>query len=78
MLSNSLTRDMGLKVGPVVLGTFIKHYFDRVKTRESTDPDKLLKQDEILYDEAFNIIKVGHSSCSAISDCLISVSVFPP
>ncbi|KAF9446511.1 alpha/beta-hydrolase [Macrolepiota fuliginosa MF-IS2] len=57
MLSNSLTRDMGLKVGPVMLGTFIKHYFDRVKTRESADPDKLLRQDEILYDEAFNIIR---------------------
>jgi hypothetical protein len=49
---------MGLKVGPLMLGTFIKHYFDRVKTRESADPDQLLKQDEILYDEAFHVIKV--------------------
>ncbi|KAF5355029.1 hypothetical protein D9756_005501 [Leucocoprinus leucothites] len=57
MLSNSLTRDMGWKVGPVMLGTFIKHYFDRVKTRDLIDPDQLLKQDEILYDEAFHIIK---------------------
>ena len=59
MLSNSLTRDMGLKVGPVMLGTFVKHYFDRVKARESADPDTLLRQDEILYDEAFNIIKAS-------------------
>ncbi|KXN87458.1 AB hydrolase superfamily protein C4A8.06c [Leucoagaricus sp. SymC.cos] len=57
MLSNSLTRDMGLKVGPVMLGTFVKHYFDRVKSRDSADPGRLLKQDEILYDEAFHIIK---------------------
>lgn len=59
MLSNSLTRDMGLKVGPVMLGTFAKHYFDRLKSRDQADPDQLLKQDEILYDTAFHIIKVG-------------------
>ncbi|KAJ3572100.1 hypothetical protein NP233_g3309 [Leucocoprinus birnbaumii] len=57
MFSNSLTRDMGLKVGPVMLGTFVKHYFDRVKSRDSANPDQLLKQDEILYDEAFHVIK---------------------
>ena len=59
MLSKSLTRDMGLKVGPVMLGTLAKHYFDRLKSRDRADPDQLLKQDEILYDEAFHIIKVG-------------------
>lgn len=59
MPSNSLTRDMGLKVGPVMLGTFAKHYFDRLKSRDQADPDQLLKQDEILYDTAFHIIKVG-------------------
>lgn len=58
MLSNTLTRDMGLKVGPLMLGTFIKHYFDRVKASEK-DSDKLLKQDEILYHETFNVIKVS-------------------
>jgi len=50
---------MGLKVGPVMLGTFAKHYFDRLKSRDQADPDQLLKQDEILYDTAFHIIKVG-------------------
>lgn len=77
MLSNTLTRDMGLKVGPVMLGTFIKHYFDRVKAGE-TDPEKLLKQDEILYHEAFNVIKasplVHPQSCDlgAYSRCSLS------
>jgi len=59
MLSNSLTLDMGLKLGPVMLGTFAKHYFDRLKSRGQADPDQLLKQDEILYDTAFHIIKVS-------------------
>jgi hypothetical protein len=68
---------MGLKVGPVVLGTFIKHYFDRVKSRETADPDELLKQDEILYDEAFHVLKVG-CSCYLKHEDLTSVLVFPP
>jgi len=42
-----------------MLGTFAKHYFDRLKSRGQADPDQLLKQDEILYDTAFHIIKVS-------------------
>ncbi|THV06225.1 alpha/beta-hydrolase [Dendrothele bispora CBS 962.96] len=71
---NPLTRNVGLRVGPLVLDTLVKHYFQRAKeriqnsTKELTvkedgkedDPSTLvqLRQDELLYDEAFNIIKV--------------------
>lgn len=59
MLSNSLTRDMGLKAGPVLLYALVKHYFDRVKDRESLGSDRLARQDEVLYDEVFHLIKAG-------------------
>lgn len=68
---------MGLKVGPVMLGTLIKHYFDRVKVRESADLDKLLRQDEILYDEAFNIIKASHLHLDVFRVSYLS-AVLPP
>ena len=51
---NALTRQVGLKVGPVVVETLLKRYFDRVKAQDVTQ----LRQDELLYDAAFNIIKV--------------------
>lgn len=55
---NSLTRQAGFKLGPIILDVLIKHYFERVsKDNEEKDMPKLL-QEELLYDEAFNIIKV--------------------
>jgi len=56
---NSLTTDIGLRVGPVVLETLIAHYFERLK-RDSQDKKTLagLRQDELLYDEVFNVVKV--------------------
>ncbi|OSC99852.1 alpha/beta-hydrolase [Trametes coccinea BRFM310] len=54
---NSLTRQAGLKLGPIVLDVLVKHYFDRLrKDHEGKDMPKLM-QEELLYDEAFNIIK---------------------
>jgi hypothetical protein len=57
---NTLTRHTSLKIGPVVLETLIKHYFDKIKkdTGEAKSMTKL-RQDELLYDEAFNIVKVN-------------------
>jgi hypothetical protein len=57
---NSLTTDMGLRVGPLVLETLIKHYFERLR-RDSQDRDlsiTQLRQNELLYDEIFNVVKV--------------------
>jgi acetyl esterase/lipase len=58
-MSNSLTRNAGLRLGPLVLETLVKHYFDRIK-KENAQQSKFatqLHQDELLYHEAFNIVK---------------------
>ncbi|KAH7928695.1 alpha/beta-hydrolase [Leucogyrophana mollusca] len=62
-MPNSLTRKAGLRLGPIVLETLVKHYFDRIK-KDNVRDGKIaaqLRQDELLYDEAFNIVKVSHS-----------------
>jgi hypothetical protein len=58
-MPNALTTDIGLRVGPLVLETLIAHYFERLK-RDSKDkkPITRLRQDELLYDEVFNVVKV--------------------
>ncbi|KAA1470415.1 alpha/beta-hydrolase [Dentipellis sp. KUC8613] len=54
-MSNSLTRNAGFKVGPIFLETLVRHYFDRLK--RDAPKAVALRQDEFLYDEAFNIVK---------------------
>ncbi|KAK2463097.1 hypothetical protein APHAL10511_004752 [Amanita phalloides] len=57
---NTLTTDVGLRVGPVLLETLVKHYLERLKKGSSArtnPPCTQLKQDELLYDEVFNVIK---------------------
>ncbi|KAJ7503004.1 hypothetical protein B0H11DRAFT_2170967 [Mycena galericulata] len=55
---NNLTTQAGLKLGPIVLETLVKHYFDRLKRKaQEGKPITQLRQDELLYDEAFNIVK---------------------
>lgn len=64
---NTLTTDVGLKVGPVLLETLVKHYLERLKKNSSHDPASTqLKHDELLYHEVFNVVKVRlNSSLSA-------------
>ncbi|KAF8161335.1 hypothetical protein B0H34DRAFT_796140 [Crassisporium funariophilum] len=58
MLANSLTREAGLKVGPVILEVLVKHYFERLKKdAQRNDFGARLKEDDILFDEAFTIAK---------------------
>ncbi|KAJ7287106.1 alpha beta-hydrolase [Mycena rebaudengoi] len=54
---NSLVTQAGLKLGPVVLETLVRHYFDRIKNKSQEHKGTQLRQDELLYDEAFSIIK---------------------
>ncbi|EKM53370.1 uncharacterized protein PHACADRAFT_259700 [Phanerochaete carnosa HHB-10118-sp] len=56
---NSLTRQAGIQLGPLLLETLIKHYFDRL-VREDESQGRVmtkLRQEELLYDEAFNVVK---------------------
>lgn len=64
---NSLTREAGVKIGPLLLETLVKHYFDRF-LKDNISPDRAtnrLRQDELLYDEAFIIVKVCTSCLPA-------------
>jgi hypothetical protein len=67
---NSLTGTVGLKVGPLVLETLVKHYLERIRGPSADLKDgksdgntpSNLRQGELLYDEAFTIVKVGFST----------------
>ncbi|KAG9312192.1 hypothetical protein JVU11DRAFT_7489 [Chiua virens] len=68
---NSLTYSAGLQLGPIALEALLKHYFDRVKKEEAAPdlPFTQLRQDELLYDEAFTVVKARfciHSKLSCI------------
>jgi hypothetical protein len=56
-MPNSLTRRVSLTVAPLFLETLVKHYFARV-VRDSSKTGVPLRKEELLYDEAFNIVKV--------------------
>jgi hypothetical protein len=56
-MPNSLTRRVGLTIGPLFLETLVKHYFARV-IRDGSKLGVPLLSEELLYDEAFNIAKV--------------------
>ena len=52
MIRNSLMLNSGLTFGPILFETLFRHYLER-------DKDAVpLRKDELLYDEAFNIVKV--------------------
>ncbi|KIY46189.1 alpha/beta-hydrolase [Fistulina hepatica ATCC 64428] len=58
---NSLVTDVGLKMGPVVLGTFVKHFLDNLKEDHRDGEGSTTTQlhlDELMYHEVFNIAKV--------------------
>ena len=59
---NALTRKTGLSLGPIIFETLLKHYFDRIAKDHESEESTRLRREELLYDEAFNIIRVrlGH------------------
>ncbi|KAJ7496886.1 hypothetical protein FB451DRAFT_1209127 [Mycena latifolia] len=61
---NNLTTQAGLKIGPLVIETLVKHYFLKHKTQDNPGPGTQLRQDELLYDEAFNIVKAFLNAAS--------------
>ncbi|KAJ3529138.1 hypothetical protein NM688_g7897 [Phlebia brevispora] len=56
---NSLTRDAGARIGPLLLETLVKHYFERLVKDSAIQNGghTKLRKDELLYDEAFSIVK---------------------
>ena len=47
-----------MTIGPLFLETLVKHYFARV-IKDSSKLAVPLRSEELLYDEAFNIVKVS-------------------
>ena len=62
-MSNALTRHVGLNAGTWVVETLVKHYFEHVfgdkKAAGTQSTSGNLRQDELLYDEVFHIVKVS-------------------
>ncbi|PPQ64555.1 hypothetical protein CVT24_008457 [Panaeolus cyanescens] len=54
---NSLTTEVGLKVGPTMLEVLVRHYFDRLKKDVRSGHSTRLKEGDVLFDEAFTIVK---------------------
>lgn len=57
---NALTRQAGVRLGPLLLETLVKHYFDRLVSENESQGRVMteLRRNELLYDEAFNVVKV--------------------
>lgn len=58
MFAATLTRDIGLKVGPTMFQVLVQHYFDHLKL--DVEKSDCLKQDDVLYHEAFTLVKVSY------------------
>jgi hypothetical protein len=56
-MPNLLTTRATLTTGPLFLETLVKHYFAKVVSH-SSKTGVPLRREELLYDEAFNIVKV--------------------
>jgi hypothetical protein len=62
-MPNSLTAEAGLKLGPIVIETFFKHYLERNsetgKAKRSDHPgNNSLREQDLLWKESFEIVKV--------------------
>jgi hypothetical protein len=55
-MPNLLTTRATLTTGPLFLETLVKHYFAKVVSHGS-NTGVPLRREELLYDEAFNIVK---------------------
>jgi hypothetical protein len=67
-MPNLLAGHVSLLAGTYALETLVKHYFDQFfgdkKAETSANGAKGLRKEELLYDEAFAIIKVRGRACS--------------
>jgi hypothetical protein len=56
----SLTTQMSFKLGPLIIGTLLQHFLRRERATKDSKA-----REELLYDEAFTIVKVKATSCSS-------------
>ena len=46
---NALTRKTGLTLGPIILETLVKHYFERLSNAHDEEETTRLRKEELLY-----------------------------
>ncbi|TFY61715.1 hypothetical protein EVJ58_g4334 [Rhodofomes roseus] len=63
---NSLLGQAGLRLGPLLLETLVKHYFERIVDERGDGVTDLSRQ-ELLYDQAFHVIKTFLDAASKSS-----------
>ncbi|KAL1678968.1 hypothetical protein EV122DRAFT_210830 [Schizophyllum commune] len=54
---NTLLAESALRAGPLVLETLVKHYFAKLKRDTEKQAKTKLSEEDLLYDQAFTIIK---------------------
>lgn len=59
---SSLTTHMGMKLGPLILGTLLQHFL----RRETATKDSKARE-ELLFDEAFIIVRVSGDKVTRLS-----------
>ena len=67
-MSNSLTRRTTLGLFPLVLGVLLRHYYSKLLKGKGTGKECVavpLRNKELMYDEAFSILRVSYSSSTS-------------
>jgi hypothetical protein len=73
-MSNSLTRRTTLGLFPLVLGVLLRHYYSKLaKDKTKGCVAVPLRSKELMYDEAFNIIRVSYHPPSFPSHPLLII-----
>ena len=63
-MSNSLTRRTTLGLLPLVLGVLLRHYYSKLVKDKGTGKECVavpLRNKELMYDEAFSVMRVSYS-----------------
>jgi hypothetical protein len=77
-MSNSLSRRIALGLFPLLLGVLLRHYYTKLVRDKNKGKGKAcvavpLRSEELMYDEAFSIMRVSHPLFPILSDLLITM-----
>ncbi|KAF5382996.1 hypothetical protein D9757_006344 [Collybiopsis confluens] len=72
-MPNALTRQVGLRVGPIVLETLVKHYIEKLKfghAKSDKEEDAMvqLRREELIYDEIFTVAFLEAASLHPVEE----------
>ena len=78
-MSTSLSRRIALGLFPLLLGVLLRHYYTKLLVRDKNKHKGKaclavpLRNEELMYDEAFSIMRVSYSLFPILSGLLISI-----